>query len=57
MVEVKQGDSIEGYCMKCKNKQVMKDPKNTPLKNGRDAVSGTCAVCGTKLFKIGTKIV
>ncbi|MBL7100654.1 MAG: hypothetical protein ISS23_01725 [Nanoarchaeota archaeon] len=57
MVEVKQGDSIEGYCMKCKKKQVMKDPKNTPLKNGRDAVSGTCAVCGTKLFKIGTKIV
>ena len=23
------------------------------MKNGRQAISGTCTVCGTKMFKIG----
>jgi len=23
------------------------------MKNGRSALSGTCSVCGTKMFKIG----
>ncbi len=48
-----QGDSMEAYCMKCKQKREMKDPSETTMKNGRPAMTGTCAVCGTKLFKIG----
>jgi Domain of unknown function (DUF5679) len=31
----------------------MKDEKQVTLKNGRPAISGTCTVCGTKMFKIG----
>ena len=31
----------------------MKDEKQVTMKNGRQAISGTCIVCGTKMFKIG----
>jgi hypothetical protein len=31
----------------------MKDEKHVTMKNGRQAISGTCTVCGTKMFKIG----
>ncbi len=44
---------MEAYCMKCKAKQEMKDATQTTMKNGKPATTGTCAVCGTKLFKIG----
>jgi hypothetical protein len=31
----------------------MKGEKQVTMKNGRNAISGTCTVCGTKMFKIG----
>ena len=31
----------------------MKGEKQVIMKNGRNAISGTCSVCGTKMFKIG----
>jgi len=46
-------DYMEAYCMKCKQKREMKDPKEVTMKNGKKANSGTCPVCGTKMFKIG----
>ena len=36
------------YCVKCKSKQEMKNAQQTTLKNGKPAMQGTCAVCGTK---------
>ncbi len=47
---------VEGYCVKCKAKRVMKDPEETTLKNGRPAVKGTCPECNTGMFKIGAKL-
>lgn len=44
---------MEAYCVKCKSKREMKEPKEVKLKNGKPAVSGTCSSCGTKMFKIG----
>jgi len=41
---------MEGYCVKCKEKKQMKDPKDVTLKNGQKAVQGTCPDCGTKMF-------
>jgi len=41
------------YCVKCKAKREMKNPQSITMKNGRKALSGTCEVCGTKLFRIG----
>ncbi|HZW55061.1 MAG: DUF5679 domain-containing protein [Thaumarchaeota archaeon] len=44
---------VQGYCVKCKKSREIKGAKQVKLKNGRPAVSGTCSVCGTKMFKIG----
>ena len=42
----------EAYCVKCKAKRKMKNAQSITMKNGKPAVSGTCPVCGTKMFKI-----
>ncbi|MBI3968708.1 MAG: hypothetical protein HY329_23990 [Chloroflexi bacterium] len=44
---------MEAYCVKCKTKREMKDPQQTTMKNGKPAMTGTCPVCGTKMFSIG----
>jgi len=43
----------QAYCMKCRKKVDVKDPKEITLKNGRPSVQGTCPTCGTKVFRIG----
>lgn len=40
------------YCVKCREKREMNDPKEVEMKGGRRAMSGVCSVCGTKMFKI-----
>ena len=44
---------VQAYCVKCRAKRDVKDPKETTLKNGRPAVKGTCPTCGTNVFRIG----
>ncbi len=44
---------MQGYCVKCRAKREMKDPRAIAMKNGRPATHGVCAVCGTKMFRIG----
>lgn len=44
---------MEAYCVKCKAKREMKDPKQVTMKNGKSAATGLCSVCGTKMFRIG----
>ena len=46
---------MDVYCVKCKDKVEVKNPKDVTMKNGRPAVSGTCSECGTKVFKIKAK--
>lgn len=45
--------ATQAYCVKCKTKRDMKNEKQVTMKNGRNATSGICSVCGTKMFKIG----
>jgi hypothetical protein len=46
----------EAYCVKCKAKQEMKDAKEVEMKGKggktRQAMTGTCPVCTTKMFRI-----
>lgn len=42
----------EGYCVKCKAKRAIANPKTVKMANGRPALKGTCPVCGTGMFKI-----
>jgi hypothetical protein len=44
--------AVEAYCVKCREKREIKDPQEVTLKNGRPALKGTCAVCGTGLFRM-----
>ena len=43
---------IVAYCMKCREKTEMKNPRAMTLKNNRPAVQGRCNRCGTKMFRI-----
>ncbi len=42
----------EGYCVKCKAKQEMKDAQEVKMKNGRRALKGCCPKCGTGMYRI-----
>ncbi len=45
------------YCVKCKKKQSIVNPKQEPTPKGAIRVYGTCGKCGTKVttFKSGKK--
>ena len=44
---------MQAYCVKCRAKKDMKDPKSITMKNKRPATQGTCSTCGTEMFRIG----
>jgi RNase P subunit RPR2 len=44
---------MQAYCVKCKKKVEIKNPTQIKMKNKRPATKGTCAKCGTKVFRIG----
>ena len=46
-------DSIEGYCLKCKEKRVMVNPQAEWAANGSPATRGVCPVCGTNIYLRG----
>jgi pimeloyl-ACP methyl ester carboxylesterase len=48
-----QAEPIMAYCVKCRQKRAMLGAHEVIMKNGRKAVRGTCAVCGTLLNRIG----
>ena len=45
--------AIEAYCMKCKEKKIMKDPVESTTKNGKPITKGTCPDCGSTICRIG----
>lgn len=44
---------MQAYCMKCRSKREVKNPKPVTMKNGKSATQGVCPTCGTKMFRIG----
>jgi hypothetical protein len=44
---------MQAYCMKCRAKKEIKNPKSIVMKNKRPATQGVCPTCGTKVFRIG----
>lgn len=41
-----------GYCMRCRAHRDMKDVVQLSMKNGRNAVKGSCNSCGAGMYKI-----
>jgi len=44
---------MQAYCVKCRRKVEIKNPKAIRMKNKRPATQGVCPRCGTKVFRIG----
>ena len=44
---------MEAYCMKCKAKREVKDPVAGFNAKSSAVTTGTCTVCGTKMFRMG----
>lgn len=44
---------IEGYCVKCREKRVLTDPRPVTVKNGKPALLGKCGTCGANLYRFG----
>lgn len=51
-----KAEPVIAYCVKCKDKREMKGPQEVAMKGKggveRRAMTGTCPVCGTKMFRI-----
>jgi hypothetical protein len=45
-------DTETAYCVKCKAKSPMKEPKEVKMKNGRNAMAGKCSTCNTGMYKV-----
>ena len=45
---------MTGYCLKCKERREIQDPRVVTMKNGRAATRGACGECGTTIFRLGT---
>ena len=52
-MDKKEGTMATAYCMKCRKKVEIRDPKQIRLKNKTLAVQGVCPSCRTKVFRIG----
>ncbi len=42
---------FEGYCVKCRKKQAVKEGDVQVKENGRKMVQGICPECGTKVTR------
>jgi len=49
-------EPVIAYCVKCREKRTMMNPKEVTMKGKggvtRMAMTGTCEKCGTKMFRI-----
>lgn len=44
---------MEAYCLKCKEKREIAEPQAGFNARGAAVTTGTCSVCGTKMYRIG----
>lgn len=42
----------EAWCLKCREKKEIKDPKPETMKNGNRGIRGVCPACNTNVFRI-----
>jgi len=44
---------MQAYCMKCRAKKEIKNPRSIVMRNKKLATYGVCPTCGMKVFSIG----
>ena len=45
-------ESLDTYCMKCKKKVEMREPKEEVTRNNRPIAKGICPECGGRVARI-----
>ena len=45
------GSPSVGYCVKCRAKRTMQNPKKMRARNGRNMMCGKCPKCATKMCR------
>ena len=43
---------MQAYCMTCRVKREMRNPRTIKTENGKPALQGACPKCGTKMYRI-----
>jgi DNA topoisomerase I len=46
-------ESFTAYCVKCKTKRPLENPRAEYTRSGQPGTRGTCPVCGTSLYRMG----
>ena len=46
-------EELQGYCLKCKEKRIIRNPSPEWAANGSPGTRGTCPVCGGTIYKQG----
>ncbi len=49
------GQGIEAYCLRCKTRRQIQDPRTVTTKNAKTGTKGSCAVCGAGIFSFAAK--
>ncbi|MCY4448872.1 MAG: DUF5679 domain-containing protein [Chloroflexi bacterium] len=47
---------MQAYCLKCREKREMDNPRDETTKNGRPIIKGACPVCGSVVNIIGRTV-
>ena len=45
-------EPVQGYCLRCKQMQPIRNPRHVVLKNMRHAIQGVCSWCGAKISRL-----
>jgi predicted GH43/DUF377 family glycosyl hydrolase len=50
-ITVTTKEQVQGFCLKCRKKMMINNPRHIIMKNMRRAIQGVCPRCGTKMVK------
>ena len=48
---IEEEGTLQAYCPRCRTHRLVANPQPAVTRKGRPAVRGTCAVCGSKVFR------
>jgi predicted GH43/DUF377 family glycosyl hydrolase len=49
--DVEKPKAVKGYCLKCRKKHIIKNPRRLILKNKRHVIKGVCSYCGRNIVQ------
>ena len=53
---MEDGNTVQSYCVWCKGKHPMKNPTLIKSRHGKMTLTGSCVLCGKKMFAVEEKL-